>query len=301
MRATQGEQYDLQLPEGAQLQRVLIDGRETPISQSQNRLKIPVNPGSHQLQVDWQSDNAGGVTSTTPGLNLGMPATNLRLVMNLPADRWLLLVGGPSIGPALLFWGVLLVVLVLAVGLARSGTTPLKAYEWILLSLGVATFNLYVLAAIAVWFVALHMRGRRQRPPGDHLFNLTQIALYGLSIVVLGALAASIPASLLSRPEMMVAGNGSSATYLQWYQDHSQGEIPLAWAITLPLWVYRVAMLMWALWLAFALMRWLPWAWRNLGVQGYWFTPQKPEKPQSEKQEPEKQEPQKEALPPPAP
>ncbi len=296
MRATQGEQYDLQLPEGAQLQRVLIDGRETPISQSQNRLKIPVNPGSHQLQVDWQSDNASGVKSATPALDLGMPATNLRLQMNLPADRWLLLVGGPSIGPALLFWGVLLVVLALAVGLARSGTTPLKAYEWILLSLGVATFNLYVLAAIAVWFVALYVRGRRQNPPADHLFNLTQIALYGLSIVVLGALAASIPASLLSRPEMMVAGNGSSATYLQWYQDHSQGEIPLAWAITLPLWIYRVAMLLWALWLAFALMRWLPWAWRNLGVQGYWFTPQKLERQQSEKQEPEK-----EVLPPSAP
>ena len=301
MRATQGEQYDLQLPEGAQLQRVRIDGRETPISQSQNRLKIPVNPGSHQLQVDWQSDNAGGVTSKTPELNLGMPATNLRLEMNLPADRWLLLVGGPSIGPALLFWGVLLVVLVLAVGLARSGTTPLKAYEWILLSLGVATFNLYVLAAIAVWFVALHVRGRRQNPPGDHLFNLTQIALYGLSLLVLGALAASIPASLLSRPEMMVAGNGSTATYLQWYQDHSAGEIPLAWAITLPLWIYRVAMLLWALWLAFALMRWLPWAWRNLGVQGYWYTPQKQEKVPQAKSQPEKPQPEKEVLPPPAP
>lgn len=279
MRATQGEQYDLQLPEGAQLQRVLIDGRETPISQSQNRLKIPVNPGGHQLQVDWQSDNISGVKSETPHLDLGMPATNLRLHMNLPADRWLLLVGGPAIGPALLFWGALLVVLVLAVGLARSGTTPLKVYEWILLSLGVATFNLYVLAAIAIWFIALYVRGRRQSPPGDHLFNLMQLALFGLSIVVLSALVGSIPASLLSRPEMMVAGNGSSATYLQWYQDHSQGDMPLAWAITLPLWIYRLAMLLWALWLAFALMRWLPWAWRNLGVEGYWFTPQKKEVP----------------------
>jgi hypothetical protein len=279
MRATQGEHYDLQLPDGAQLQRVLIDDRETPISQSQNRLKIPVDPGSHQVQVDWQTDKAAGVKTQTPALDLGMPATNLRLQMNLPADRWLLLVGGPSLGPALLFWSVLLVVLMLAVGLARSGTTPLKVYEWVLLSLGVATFNLYVLALIAIWFIALYVRGRRQAIPGDHLFNLMQIALFGLSILVLMALAGSIPASLLSRPDMLVTGNGSSATYLQWYQDHSQNELPLAWAVTLPLWIYRVAMLLWALWLAFALMRWLPWAWRNLGVQGYWFTPQKKEVP----------------------
>lgn len=279
MRATQGEHYDLQLPDGAQLQRVMIDGRETPISQSQNRLKIPVNPGSHQVQVDWQSDRVAGLKNETPAIDLGMPATNVRLQMNLPADRWLLLVGGPAIGPALLFWSVLLVVLILAVGLARSGTTPLKVYEWLLLSLGVATFNLYVLALIAIWFVALYLRGRRQTAPADHLFNLMQLALFALSVLVLAALAGSIPASLLSRPDMLVTGNGSSATYLQWYQDHSQGHIPMAWAITLPLWMYRVAMLLWALWLAFALMRWLPWAWRNLGVQGYWFTPQRKEVP----------------------
>lgn len=282
MRATQGENYDLQLPENAQLQRVIIDGHETPVSQSQNRLKIPVNPGSHRIQVDWQSENDGGVRTETPSLDLGMPATNLRLHMNLPSDRWLLFVGGPSIGPALLFWGVLVVVLALAVGLARTGMTPLKAYEWVLLSLGVATFNLYVLALIAIWFVALHWRGRRQTEPNDHLFNLLQIGLFILSVVVLGAIVSAIPVSLLSRPEMMVAGNDSSATYLQWYQDHSGGILPTGWAITLPLWIYRVAMLIWALWLAFALMRWLPWAWRNLGVHGYWWTPVKPTKQEPE-------------------
>lgn len=277
MRATQGEHYNLQLPDGAQLQRVLVDGNETPISHSDNQLKIPINPGSHSLQVDWQSDHGGHLKSSTPALDLGMSATNLRLNMNLPADRWLLLVGGPALGPALLFWGVLLVVLVLAVLLARSGLTPLKAYEWVLLSLGVATFNLYVLALIAAWFVALHFRGRREKEPDSDRFNFLQIALFLLSFIVLGALFSSIPASLLSRPEMMVTGNGSSATYLQWYQDQSAGVLPTAWTISLPLWVYRIAMLVWSLWLAFALMRWLPWAWHNLGVKGYWYQAPKKE------------------------
>jgi hypothetical protein len=36
------------------------------------------------------------------------------------------------------------------------------------------------------------------------------------------------------------------------------------------LWFYRGAMLAWALWLSFALLRWLPWAWRAYNTGGLW-------------------------------
>jgi hypothetical protein len=36
------------------------------------------------------------------------------------------------------------------------------------------------------------------------------------------------------------------------------------------LWWYKAAMLAWALWLAFALTRWLPFAWRALNVGSFW-------------------------------
>jgi hypothetical protein len=29
-------------------------------------------------------------------------------------------------------------------------------------------------------------------------------------------------------------------------------------------------MLAWALWLSFALLRWLPWAWRSFSNDGFW-------------------------------
>jgi hypothetical protein len=29
-------------------------------------------------------------------------------------------------------------------------------------------------------------------------------------------------------------------------------------------------MLLWALWLSFALLRWLPWAWRQYASEGVW-------------------------------
>ncbi|RMG51905.1 MAG: hypothetical protein D6717_12450, partial [Gammaproteobacteria bacterium] len=42
------------------------------------------------------------------------------------------------------------------------------------------------------------------------------------------------------------------------------------WILSLPLWVYRVLMLGWALWLAFALLGWLRWGWEALQQGGLW-------------------------------
>ncbi|MBU2278406.1 MAG: hypothetical protein KKB45_06355, partial [Gammaproteobacteria bacterium] len=36
---------------------------------------------------------------------------------------------------------------------------------------------------------------------------------------------------------------------------------------------YQLAMLLWSLWLATALVRWLPWAWRQLSYLGFWPAP----------------------------
>jgi len=43
-----------------------------------------------------------------------------------------------------------------------------------------------------------------------------------------------------------------------------------AWVISVPLLVYRLAMLAWALWLAIALLRWLRWGWECVTTGGGW-------------------------------
>ncbi|MFO1466265.1 MAG: hypothetical protein U1F35_07490 [Steroidobacteraceae bacterium] len=50
----------------------------------------------------------------------------------------------------------------------------------------------------------------------------------------------------------------------------SSGPVPAPWVLSVSLWWYKLAMLLWALWLAFALVRWLPAAWRALGAGGWW-------------------------------
>jgi hypothetical protein len=88
--------------------------------------------------------------------------------------------------------------------------------------------------------------------------------------VTLGLLYSAIEHGLLFRPDMQVAGNGSSDTLLAWYSDRVSGELPQAGVVSLPLWVYRVAMLLWALWLAASLVRGFGPAWRAFSEGGLW-------------------------------
>jgi hypothetical protein len=86
-------------------------------------------------------------------------------------------------------------------------------------------------------------------------------------------LASAIPQGLLGAPDMHVTGNGSHAQYLQWFTDRSDDALPQATAVSLPLWVYKVLMLAWALWLANAVIGWLRDAFAAWVKDGYWRAP----------------------------
>lgn len=263
LRTNQASQYDFALPDGATLDSVSIDGDPTPLQPINGRIKIPLHPGEQQIDIKWQGAEGIGIKTITPVLKSDNPGSNQMININLPADRWPLLVGGPAIGPSVLLWGMLAVILLVAVALGRTKLTPLKSWQWVLLSLGVATVNLYVLALIAIWLILLAKRGELQKISSANTFKWMQTGLFLLSIIALGALFSSIPYSLLSAPDMHITGNGSNAYYLRWYQDYSANAFPQAWVISLPLWCYKLAMLLWSLWLASALLKWIPWAGNN--------------------------------------
>ena len=77
---------------------------------------------------------------------------------------------------------------------------------------------------------------------------------------------------------MHVTGNGSTAERLRWFADQTDSSIPEASVWSLPLWTYKALILAWALWLSFALMRWLPWIWECFagrpGGHGLWRKPE---------------------------
>jgi hypothetical protein len=60
---------------------------------------------------------------------------------------------------------------------------------------------------------------------------------------------------------------------LGWFIDRTSGVTPTVGAVSVSLWFYKAAMLAWALWLSFALLRWLRGAWRAFNYGGLWRRP----------------------------
>ena len=274
LRSSRGNQHVITLPDSAELQSVSVDNIALPVRQEGRTVTLTVTPGGHNAQVIWRQANGISLLFRTPDVNVGIDSVNAGIDMRMPADRWMLVVGGPRLGPAVLFWSLLVVLALLSIGLGRYRITPLRAHHWFLLSLGLTQTPLVIAAIIAVWFLVLG--ARKKRPAASvTVFQIVQFLLVVLTMIALGSLLYSITQGLLGRPEMQISGNGSSAQLLRWYQDRSGEMLPHAWVISVPLMVYRLAMLAWALWLAASFIGWIKWGWTCFTTGGMWKTHEK--------------------------
>jgi len=270
IRSSQGGQHLLTLPEGAELLATSLDGREQPVRQEGEKVYLPVHPGRQQIELNLRLSGGMGSAWRTPTLDLGARAVNDRIDVRIPGDRWVLLAGGPDMGPAVLFWGVVLIVIAAGLVLGRVTLTPLRSWEWILLGLGLSQGHVVMALLVAGWLLALGWRRRLDAETRAELFNLTQVGLVLLSVLALGALCWAVQFGLLGYPDMQISGNGSSSQLLRWYQDIAPGRFPVAWIVSLPMLVYRLFMLAWSLWLAFALLKWVIWGWQSFSMSGLW-------------------------------
>jgi hypothetical protein len=84
------------------------------------------------------------------------------------------------------------------------------------------------------------------------------------------SLVSAIPQGLLGVPDMQISSPVIRAEPLSWFSDRSDGLTDSVGVISVSLWFYKAAMLAWALWLSFALLRWLRWAWTAYSRNGYW-------------------------------
>lgn len=271
LRSSQGGQHRLQLPDNISLQSVLINGNHQPIDlQPDNRLTIPLTPGAHTLNISWRHHQGIQPLLVTPVIGLNSASVNNEIELTLGEDRWVLFAMGPSMGPAVLFWSLLAMVVLLAFGLSRVPFTPLRFHHWLLLGIGLTQIPLWMAFIVVAWLLALGLRSRWQHETAGNWFNLAQIGLVVLTLLALSYLFFAIQQGLLGLPNMQIGGNHSYANTLRWYQDRSAANLPQARVLSVPLWVYRGLMLGWALWLAFALLGWLRWGWECFSQQGFW-------------------------------
>ena len=270
LRSSQGGQHAIQLPEGAVLERVTIDGSEQPIRQEGREVMLPLTPGTRTLGVAWQEPRGIATRFDSPEVDLRVPSVNADVTLSLPADRWLLWASGPRLGPSVLFWPLLAVLAALAALLGRIRNTPLRSWHWLLLGIGLTQVPLWAGALVAGWLLALAWRGEHGVAVRGRWFDLVQLALAIWTLAALAVLLYSIQQGLLGLPEMQVAGHGSTAHELRWYQDRAEATLPRSGVLSVPLLAYRAVMLAWALWLALALLRWLRWGWAQFSRGELW-------------------------------
>ncbi|TLY96779.1 MAG: hypothetical protein E6K44_01255 [Gammaproteobacteria bacterium] len=206
-------------------------------------------------------------------VDLRAPSSNVMTTLALPADRWPLVAIGGGVGPAFLYWGELLVFLVVATLLGRWPRSPLRTSEWLMLGLGLSTLSWRVFVTVAAWLFAMSWR-EQWRGAYDlkrWQFNMLQCALAALTLFAVTSLVFSgVRYGLLASPDMGVTGPGSSGNTFSWFVDRAASTLPHPVVYSLPLWVYRTIMFAWALWIALALARWLRFAWRAWSAGGTW-------------------------------
>jgi hypothetical protein len=270
LRATQGSDWRLVIPESFEVLSLTMAGTESALRPEGGVLTLPLKPGQQRLALTLREAEPIAFVARSAAFDLGRPATNLRIEQHLPADRWVLWASGPRVGPAVLYWGELIVVIALAFALGRSGRTPLRARHWLLLGLGFSMVSWFALVLVVAWLLTVDARARGLQRAPWYAFNALQVGLVLFTIIAVLTLLAAIPFGLLGTPDMHLTGNSSTPTALRWFADRSEGVLPVTTVVSLPLWVYKTAMLLWALWLANALIGWLRWSWTSWTAGGWW-------------------------------
>lgn len=270
VRTSRGGQHELELPENAELQKVGIQGRTQPIRQEGRKVGFPLFPGTQKIVLEWQQPSSGLWRYHPPRVAIGAPAVNASVTIHVPENRWILWASGPRLGPAVLFWGYLLIVVLISTGLGKTSLALLRTRHWLLLTMGLTQIHPLMALIIVGWLLALGIRKTTAPGSGWVSYNFTQLILAGWTVAALSGLYLAIENGLMGIPDMQIAGNQSTSRVLNWTQDRIAGFMPDPWVISLPEWVFHGLMLFWSLWLAFALLNWLKWGWQCFSQGGAW-------------------------------
>jgi hypothetical protein len=271
LRSSRGGQHEVVLPEKAELLGVEVDGQAQSIRQDGRKVVLSLRPAAQKIVLSWREPRGASLLFRGPEVDLNTASVNANVQVNMPASRWILLLGGPRLGPAVLFWSLLVVILVVAGALGRVRLAPLRTRDWILLGIGLSQVPLIGAALVAGWFLVLGLRRKEgSRIGNSQAFGLLQLVLAVWTLLAMGILLWAVRQGLLGTPDMQIAGNSSYSSELHWYADRAGELLPRPWVLSVPLLVYRLAMLAWALWLALSLLRWLRWGWESFMEGGGW-------------------------------
>ncbi len=281
-KSTRGGPGQIHVGKGEHLQATL-DGRSSPLQIQNGVIDYPIAPGEHSVDLNWKRLSEIQFKTVLAPINVNADVTNLSVTWNWGAKRWVVWTSGPVIGPAIIYWGEFLAFLVIALVLWKTNLLPISPVHWLLLGLGLSLLSWWLLVVTTIWLMALDYQSKQGQHQSRNTFNAIQALLVMTTVGVLLSLIGTVPFSLYSQPDMGIMGNYSNGSQLRWYLDATTGAVPDITVYSLPMWVYKLLMLVWALWLASRLVSWSKWSWQSLTANGFWRAePKKSIKPKVE-------------------
>ena len=270
VRSSLAEDFLIDLPQEAEITSLKHNGKGIPARRDGGKVIVPLRTGEQMIVLEWKSNLPLAFRATAGPVGLPVESANIHTRITVPDNRWILWAYGPQQGPAVRFWGILVVSLLAAWALGRTAISPLRTLEWMFLAIGLTQIPLPAALIVVGWLFFLAWRGQPSflnlpRSP----FNALQVCLILLTPVALGVLVTVVAEGLLGDPDMFIIGNGSYRSVLNWYQARSGAQLPDPGCFTISIWWYRFLMLGWALWLASALIRWLRWGWTQFSSGGF--------------------------------
>ncbi len=269
-RATQGGHFDVNLDPQAQVKKVTFDGIESNLVNENGVVAVSFLPGDHHVSIEWHVNQELESLHRTPQIKLNSHFSNLSQTIKVPRDRWLLWGGSVGVGPAFLYWGELLVFALLALFLARLRYSPLKFWQWLVLGCAFGTFSWLAFAVVAGW---LFFVGWKQQFTG-YESRAKSILLQWFSlfftVATIAVLIGTVAYGLLSYPDMGVAGQKASSSQLYWYLDSGFDLLPNITLLSVHLWWYKLLILLWSIWVSFAVLSWLKKLFLSLNRSDWW-------------------------------
>jgi hypothetical protein len=275
MRTSQSTTHVITLPEAADDLRIQRDNTEQPVRRQGQDVTLTLPPGRHTFSITWRQPTELSTVFRAPAVDLHLPSANSSVSIHLgERQRWVLWLHGPamgSMGPFVQFWAALVVLVLASLLLARSTLTPLRAHHWFLLGLGLLQVAALPTLAVPLLLLALGLRARHAPDAERPLrYDLAQVALLVLLVMSVIVLVNVVDLGLWRTPDMMIAGNNSTVNHLEWGQDRIGPMLARPTLISFPLWVYRLAVIAWFLWLGISLLGWAGWAWTCFRHHGLW-------------------------------
>ncbi len=274
IRSLSAQIQSIEFPKETRIRTLKVGGQAEPADWREGKLYLQLKPGRQEVIIEFETPSKLSFITRSPQIKLGLASVNATVTMAIPTTRWPLMSFGPAVGPAVLIWGLLAFLLVVAWMLGRfqpGSGLRLRFWEWLALLAPLCALQAWQALWVVIAVIALQGRERlvvqNMRP---WVFQLTQILLGILALIFLVSLIAGVKTGLLGVPDMMVAGGGSTNWQWIWYQDRQGAEYVSAGLVSLPMWLWKSLMLVWSFWIASRVIVWGKQAWAAASRGGMW-------------------------------